>query len=168
MTSWQIVPLTADHDRSVFACGQPTLDRFLKESAWQNQVKGVSRTYVLTETGANRVVGYYTLTVGQVDRDGLPPKVAKKLPKYPVPVVVLGRLAVDQSVQKEQLGRRLLWDALNRSASAAESVGVFAVVVDAIDEGAAGFYSRFLFEPFGDSLLRLYLPIATINKLRSG
>ena len=115
-----------------------------------------------------RVFGYYTLTVGQVDREGLPPKVAKKLPKYPVPVVVLGRLAVDQSVQKEQLGRRLLWDALNRSAAAAESVGVFALVVDALDEGVAGFYRRFLFEPFADSILRLYLPIATVKALRPG
>lgn len=166
MTSWRITPLAAEHDRTAFVCGRPTLDRFLKESARQNQDKGISRTFVAVGDGSARVFGYYTLTAGQVDRDALPPKVAKKLPKHPVPVIVLGRLAVDGTVQKAGLGRQLLWDALNRSAAAAESIGVFAVVVDALDDAAAGFYRPFGFVPFPDVPLKLFLPIATVGGAR--
>lgn len=168
MPDWLITALTPDHDRGQFACGQPSLDRFLKESARQNQDKDVSRTFVLTRQGDPRVYGYYTLAAGQIERDHLPPKVSKKLPKYPVPVVVLGRLAVDQGVKGQQLGRMLLWDALNRclAASDAESVGVgiFAVFVEAIDEAAAQFYGHYGFEPLVDSPLKLYLPLRTIRQ----
>src|SRR5438067_13740084 len=98
MAEWLITALTTDHDRSQFSCGQPSLDRFLKESARQNQDKDVSRTFVLVRQGEARVYGYYTLAAGQIERESLPPKVSKKLPRYPVPVAVLGRLAVDQSL----------------------------------------------------------------------
>lgn len=170
MIDWLITLLTPHHDRSQFACGQPSLDRFLKESARQNQDKDVSRTFVLTRQGDARVYGYYTLAAGQIERASLPPKVSKKLPKYPVPVVVLGRLAVDESVKGQQLGRRLLWDALNRSLAAADAdgvgVGIFAVLVDALDESAAEFYRRFEFESLQDLPLRLYLPLSTIRDAR--
>lgn len=168
MDSWSIEPLGPDHDRSQFSCGQPSLDRFLKEFAGQNQAKDFSRTYVLVRDDDPCVCGYYTLSAGQIERERLPPKHAKKLPKYPVPVVVLGRLAVDESVKGAKHGRRLLWDALQRSLSAAELIGIYAVFVDAIDEPAAKFYERFGFIPLTDSPLRLFLPFSTIRKVGGG
>src|SRR3954453_777106 len=114
MSAWGIVPIMEQHDRSQFDCGEPSLNDFLKQYARQNEEKGVSRTFVLGREGEQRVLGYYTLAGGQFERDNLPPKAGKKLPKYPVPVVVLGRLAVDRSVQGEKLGRVLLKDALHR------------------------------------------------------
>jgi predicted GNAT family N-acyltransferase len=163
MSEWSVIPLDGNHDRSAFACGQLSLDRFLKESARQNQDKDVSRTFVLLRDEELRVYGYYTLSAGEVDKDALPSKVGKKLPKYPVPVAVLGRLAVDESVQGQDHGRRLLTDALRRSLTASESVGLFAVIVDAIDDKAAAFYARFGFEPIPDLTSRLFLPLSTIR-----
>src|SRR5581483_7127934 len=112
---------------SQFSCGQSSLDRFLKEYAGQNQARDFSRTYVLVRSGDPRVCGYYTLSAGQIERESLPSKLGKKLPRYPVPVVVLARLAVDGSVRGAKNGRRLLWDALQRSLSAAELIGIHAV-----------------------------------------
>ena len=166
MAEWVITALTPDHDRTSFACGQASLDRFLKESARQNQDKDVSRTFVLVREGEARVYGYYTLAAGQIEKTGLPPAVSKKLPKYPIPVVVLGRLAVDASVKGESHGRRLLNDALYRSLAASESIGIFAVFVEAIDEPAADFYKHFGFTPLLGTPFKLYLPISTIRKAR--
>jgi GNAT superfamily N-acetyltransferase len=163
MNEWRIEPLMSDHDRAPFSCGQPSLDRFLKESARQNQDKGVSRTFVLLRDEELRVYAYHTLSAGEVDKDALPPKLAKKLPKYPVPVAVLGRLAVDVSVQGQDHGRRLLTDAFRRILSAADSVGIFAIIVDAIDDRAVAFYSRFGFGPIPDTPSRLLLPLSVIR-----
>src|SRR6266540_6875394 len=104
MDDWHITALTAEHDRGDFDCAQPILDRFLKESARQNQDKDISRTFVLLRKSEKRVLGFYTLAAGQIERTSLPPKVSKKLPKYPVPVAVLGRLAVDRSMKGQKLG----------------------------------------------------------------
>lgn len=164
MMNWAIVPIGDTHDRSHFACGQPSLDRFLKEFARQNQAKDFCRTFVLIQEGEARVYGYYTLSAAQIEREKIPPEDVKKLPKYPVPVVLLGRLAVDQSVAKQKLGRRLLWDALNRAVAVAEQVGVHAVFVEAIDESAARFYAKFGFKPLRDLPLKLFLPVAVIRK----
>lgn len=169
MAAWIITPLTTDHDRSQFACGQPSLDRFLKESARQNQDKDFSRTFVLTRQSEMKAFGYYTLAAGENDRASLPPAVSKKLPKYPVPVVVLGRLAVDESLKGKGLGKLLLSDALRRCLVVADSVGVFAVVVHAIDQSAADFYAKAAdFIPLQDTPLKLYLPMATIRTALGG
>jgi GNAT superfamily N-acetyltransferase len=168
MSEWQITALTPQHDRSEFSCGQPSLDRFLKESARQNQDKDVSRTFVLARKGEVRVYGYYTLSAGQIDRASLPAKLSKKLPKYPVPVAVLARLAVDQTLKGQKLGRMLLWDALNRCLAASDSksvgVGIYAVFVEAIDEAAIEFYRHFGFEPLNDTPDKLFLPLSVIRQ----
>jgi predicted N-acetyltransferase YhbS len=163
MMNWLITPLASHHDRSVFACGQPTLDRFLKQSARQNQDKGMSRTFVATQADEVRIVGYYTLSAGHIDHASLPLDVRKQLPKYPVPMVRLGRLAVDESVKGKGLGGELLWDALNRSLAASEAIGVYAVCVEAIDEIAASFYRHYEFLPLPDQPLQLFLPLNTIR-----
>jgi predicted N-acetyltransferase YhbS len=160
---WTICPLT-EHDRSQFDCGEPSLDSYLKQSARQNEEKGISRTFVLVREGEQRVLGYYTLAGGEIERDKLPPKVAKKLPKYPVPVILLGRLAVDRSVQKEKLGRLLLKDALHRALVVSKQIGCYAVSVQALNTTVAAFYAKFSFEPLPDDPLRLYLLLATLRE----
>ncbi len=163
MIAWRVVPIAEQHDRSLFDCGEPSLDDFLKQYARQNEEKGVSRTFVLVQEGNQRVLGYYTLAGGQFERDSLPAKAAKKLPKYPVPVVVLGRLAVDRSVQGTKLGEMLLKDALHRALAVSDQVGCFAVCVRALNAKAAEFYGRYGFVPFVSDPLQLYLPLATIR-----
>jgi predicted N-acetyltransferase YhbS len=166
MGKWVIVPLNTKHERDSFACGEPTPDAFLKQFARQNEAKGISRTYVLVREGEQRVMGYYTLAGGQISRDEMPPKAAKKLPNYPVPVVVLARLAVDREVQKEKLGRELLRDALNRSLEVSDRIGIHAIFVQAINEAASKFYQKFGFIPLAANPLQLYLPISSISEAK--
>jgi predicted N-acetyltransferase YhbS len=109
------------------------------------------------------VVGYYTLAAGTVACANLPPDVARKLPQHPIPVVLLARLAVDQSVQGQRVGERLLGDALSRAAALSKSLGVYAVELVAIDEQAAAFYARYGFMPLLDDPKHLFLPISVIE-----
>ena len=163
MSNWQIIPLADDHDRSQFSCGQPTLDDFLKRFAKQNEGKDYGRTFVLVREQETRVFGYYTLSAGQIDRISIPPAAAKKLPTYPAPAVLLARLAVDESLKGQRLGRRLLVDAFHRCLAVSTQIGIHAVFVKAIDTGAAEFYQHFGFLPLVDSPLELYLPISTLR-----
>ena len=98
---WHIDQLNADHDRSAFSCGHESLDDFLKKFAGQNQKTGVSKTYVATRPGDRAVCGYYSISAGAVQFNDIPDDVRKRLPKYPVPVAHLGRLAVDGGVNAE-------------------------------------------------------------------
>lgn len=164
--SFAIEPLSREHDRDAFDSGEPALDDFLRRHARQNQDKNVSRTYVAVRSGERRVLGFYTLASGAVDFEHLPDNVRKRLPRYPVPVVHLARLAVDRSVQGLRLGEFLLLDALRRAVGVADVLGVFAVEVAAKHERAREFYLRYDFRSFVDERLRLYLPIETIRKLR--
>ena len=123
------VPLTKDHNLTAFDCGVPALNDYLRKHALQNQQNRSARTYVtVMETG---VVGYYTLVAGSVSREDVPPRVAKGLGNYPVPIVLIARLAVDQKEQGHGLGASLLKDALLRSAQASDIVGCRAVLVHA-------------------------------------
>lgn len=153
----------AQHDRAGFDCGKPSLTEFLTKYATQYEKRNVGRTFVLVEAGQVQVRGYYTLANGEVKLADLPPAVAKKLPRHPVPVVRLARLAVDLTLKGQGHGARLLKDALQRSARHAESVAAFAVVVDAIDAEAVKFYERYGFAPMTDGADRLFLPIGTIE-----
>lgn len=161
--SFVVTPIAERHNRSQFDCGEPSLDNYLKQYARQNEEKGVGRTFVLVREGETRVLGYYTLAGGEIERDKLPPKAAKKLPKYPVPVVVLGRLAVDRSAQGEKLGRLLLKDALHRALAVSQQIGCYAVFVQALNTKAAEFYAKFGFEPLPDDPLKLVLPLVTLG-----
>ena len=167
MNVWLVAPITDQHERNHFDCGEPPLDQYLKQYARQNEEKGVSRTFVLVREGEQRVLGYYTLAGGQFERENLPPKAAKQLPRYPVPVVVLGRLAIDRSVQGEKLGRMLLKDALHRALGASEAVGLFAVYVVALNEKAAEFSRHFGFVPFPSDPLKLFLTFADLRAAAS-
>ncbi|MFZ0305693.1 MAG: GNAT family N-acetyltransferase [Terracidiphilus sp.] len=152
----QIMPLSRLHDLSQFSCGRhPSLDDWLKRFAWVNQQNEEPRTYVV-ERG-NRVVGYYSIAAGSVDREDAPARVAKGLARHPVPIVLLTRLAVNHTEQGTGLGKALLKDALTRIAGAADIVGARAVLVHAIDSEAAAFYRHFGFEPLPVNDLHLML-----------
>jgi len=156
-----IEPLSSQHDRSTFDCGEPSLNTYLRQYARQNDEKGLGRTYVAVASGETRVEGYYTISTGAVTFEQVP----EKLPRYPIPVVHLGRLAVGLHTQGKGLGEVLLIDALKRAAQASEQLGIYAVEVYAINEGARSFYLRYGFTPLLDQL-HLYLPMKTIRKLK--
>lgn len=156
----------AGHDRSAFSCGSDELDAYLKRQAGQDQRRRVAACYVLVDEDGGRVAGYYTLSAGSVELEALPSEVSARLPRYPhVPVVLLGRLAVDGRYQGQGLGRRLLVDALLRALAVVPQVAAYAVVVDAKDEAAAQFYERYGFQRLLDRPLTLFLPVATIAQL---
>ncbi len=164
MGKWQIEPLTGEHDRSTFRCGKPSLDEFLQRLVTQYEKRNIGRTFVLVEPPDSLVLGYYTLASSSVPFANVPTSKSKKLPKHPVPVVLLARLAVDLSRQGTGMGTALLVDALRRALALSRQLGIHAVEVDAIDADAKAFYERFGFVPMVNDLLHLFLPIAVIEK----
>ena len=162
---WRIEPLAEGHDRGPFSCGKPGLDEFLRLYALQNQRKGVGRTFVAVRPGEAIVRGYYTLSSGSVAFAHLPPERRKGLPRYPVPVAHMGRLAVAQDFRGLGLGRLLLLDALRRTQRVAHDLGVCGMEVVALDEAARGFYLKYGFVPLSDDRLYLYLPSSVIRAL---
>ena len=157
-----IEPLSSKHDRSSFDCGEPSLNTYLRQYARQNDEKGLGRTYVAVEPGQTRVEGYYTISTGAVTFEQVP----EKLPRYPIPVVHLGRLAVDLSAQGKGLGELLLVDALKRTTMAAEQLGIYAVEVRALNDSARRFHLKYGFTPLLDDGLHLYLSMKAIRKLK--
>ncbi|HTU92910.1 MAG TPA: GNAT family N-acetyltransferase [Gemmataceae bacterium] len=149
------VPLEQTHDLTAFDCGSPALNDYLHKYAWTNHRGQAARTYVAAR--GNRVVGYYTLAAGSVRRDDTPPRVAKGMGNYPVPIILLARLAVDRSEQGKGLGAALLRDAILRAAQAADIVGCRALLVHAKDPAAQAFYRKFGFESSPVNELHLYL-----------
>lgn len=156
-----IEQLSSAHGRTHFDCGEPALDEYLRRYARQNDARGLGRTYVAVRPGEERVLGYYTLSSGCVTFDAVP----EKLPRYPVPVVRLARLAVDRSAQGQHLGETLLIDALKRSLRLADTLGVYVVEVQAISDRARSFYLKYGFSELADDRLHLYLPMKVTRKL---
>jgi len=129
--------LRSDHDLSKFNCGESALDEWLRRRALQNEESGASRTYVVCD--GQRVVGYYALAVGAVAHTEAPGRVRRNMPD-PVPVMIIGRLAVHKDYQGLKIGPALLRDAVLRTLQAAEIAGVRAILVHAISERARKFY----------------------------
>ncbi len=161
--AWLIQPLEKSHDRAHFDCGEPALDLFIQRLTRQQQEKHLGRTFVAVDAATScRVIGYYTLSAGNIGFESLDPGLRERLPKYPIPVARIGRFAVDRTVQGQGLGHFLLKDGLLRIASLSTQIGINAVVVDAKHEKAKRFYRRFGFVEFQDAPLSLYLPLQTI------
>jgi len=164
VVEWRIEPLRSSHERGEFSCGKAPLDDFLRLRATQYEKRRLGRTYVALFPGATTVAGYYTLAPGAIAIANMPAQSAKRLPKHPVPVILLGRLAVDQKARGQGLGKALLRDALRRSLSLSEQLGLFAVEVLAIDAGAKEFYAKYGFVPLADNDLHPFMPIKTIEE----
>ena len=160
---WVIRKLERTHLVEDFDCGYEDLNRYISRFALNNQSAGSARTYVAV--AGNRVVGYYSLTVGAVAHAQAPPRMAKGLARHPVPVMLLARLAVDGEVKGQGLGAALLHDALARTLQAADIAGIRAVIVHAKDDAARRFYEHFDFDPSPTDSYHLYLLIKDLRKL---
>lgn len=153
--------LTEEHDVSKFACGKPPLNQYLKRYALKNQQEEISRTYVTISDA--RVVGYYTLTYGSISHEAATQKIKADLPGYPIPVILLARLAVDVSEKGKGLGSGLLRDAMLRTLQAAEIAGLRAMLTHAKDEEAKLFYKKYGFEESPAHPLHLMIRIDDIR-----
>ena len=159
----QIHKLTIEDATDAFDCGQQELNRFLKRFALSNKAANAAQTYVTCR--ARRVVGYYSLAVGSVQREDSLPRAVKGMAHHPIPVMILARLAVDLSQQGSGIGKALLKDALLRTAQAADIAGIRAMVVHAKDDDARRWYEQFDFEPSPTDPLHLFLLLKDLMRL---
>lgn len=164
MAEWQIELLADDHERGAFSCGKTPLDVFIQTQAGQYARRDVGRTFVAVRPDERAVAGYYTIAASAVEFAHLPAGLGKRLPKHPVPTILLGRLAVDTSAREKGLGALLLLDACNRASRIADELGVFAVHAHALDDDAKAFYARFGFVQLPDQERHMLLTVASIRK----
>ncbi|MCC6158112.1 MAG: GNAT family N-acetyltransferase [Deltaproteobacteria bacterium] len=163
-----VTPIEIGDTESDFSCGRPELDVYLIRHAFPNEARGIDRTYVLRrrddEPELPRILGFHTLGMALIESAHVADILKGKLPKYPLPVALIGRLAVDLRAQGRGFGELLLMDALRRVVNAAAILGCVGVIVDAKDQAAASFYAKYDFVPVGVDALprRLYLPMSTI------
>ena len=162
----RIEALQAHHNRADFCCGISELDKYLQEQAGQDLKRNLAAVFVLTEDGKT-IAGFYTLSAHTISGAALPQELAKRLPRFPIPVTLLGRMAIAQSLQGAGLGEYLLLDALNRSLGGSRQVASWAVVVDA-KARARNFYLKHDFIALPGSPDRLFLPMKTIEALFAG
>ena len=156
-------PITSSDAAAGFACGEPALDEFFARHALGNHQRGIGRTFVLRDDSA-QALGYYTLSMADVDAENLSRALRGRLPRYPLPVALIGRLAVQEAAQGQRIGQRLLVDALRRVHLAASQVGCVGVIVDAKNAKAEGFYMRYGFVIIEAAAWphRLFLPMGTL------
>jgi GNAT superfamily N-acetyltransferase len=155
--------LNKQHDLSQFDCGaHESLNIWLKKYALQNQGSESARTYVVHR--ANAVVGYHSISAGSIAKQSATQRAAQGLANHPIPISLLGRLAVDKEEQGTGLGKALLKDALIRMECAADILGIRAVLVHAIDSRARAFYEKFDFEPCPDDELHLMLLMKDLRR----
>jgi GNAT superfamily N-acetyltransferase len=155
-------PLAEAHELNDFISGESSLDDWLKRRARPNQVSGASRTFVIAED--RRVIGYYALASGAITVNIGVGRFRRNMPD-PIPVVVLGRLAIDRSQQGRGLGRALFRDCAMRVAHAAEAIGIRGIVVHAITEQAKAFYLALGFDPSPGEPMTLMATLADIREL---
>ena len=152
-------PLTALHHVADFECGEATLDQWLKTRALRNEGRGASRTYVVCAD--HQVVAFYCLATGSVTSELAPGRIRRNMPD-PIPVMVLGRLAVDLAWQRHSLGKALLRDAILRTIQVSEIVGVKALLVHALSDQAVRFYEANGFYPSPTNPRTLFLPLSEV------
>jgi GNAT superfamily N-acetyltransferase len=148
-------------DAKVFSCGQPVLDDYIRRYALQDVKRDLARVFVASPADdVDCLAGFFTLSAGSVNCSDLPEKLTRKLPRYPVPVALIGRLAVDQAFQGKGLGSILLADACQKVRGARDTLAVTGIIVDAKDDSAAAFYRHFGFIELSGNPGRLLLPAA--------
>lgn len=151
---------TRRHEREAFDCGEPALDAYLRERAGQHQRDGIATTHVLADDRTPaRILGYCSLAAAQLNLADLREADRSRLPRYPVPAVRIGRLAVDKTAQGRGIGRLLLGNATNGALTLRGQLGGRVLIVDALHERAAAFYSLHGFRATTSGALTLYLPL---------
>lgn len=164
LPDWRETPISKAHDRDAFDCGDPELNEFLRRHARQNHASGGAKTFVVTPLGdEGRVLGFYSLSPASIDYARTPMLVKKGLARYDVPVFRLGRLAVDLTMQGHGLGGQLLLAAGRRCIRAAGEVGGVALLIDAKNDRAAGWYETYGAISLLDAPRSLVLPLATVE-----
>lgn len=164
--AWIIERLASHHDRRGFDCGNELLNNFIIQLAGQYARKDLGQTYVAVLPGATGVRGYYTISTAHVGYETIPEAMSRGLPRrIRIPVVLLGRLAVDLSVQGQGLGAILLGNALARVTELAHGVGIRAITVEAIDEQAVRFYRKHGFLTLTDDERHLFMPVAYAREM---
>ncbi len=154
------------HKRENFSSGKAELDAYIIKYASQDVKRNLSKAFVAHKENDENIIGYYTLSPSSFCKKALTPELQKKLPSYPLPAILIGRLAVSTPCQGKGIGSLLLMDAFFKIHQASETVlGIYAVVVDAKDNNALEFYKRFGFILFKDAPSKLFLPLKTIQDL---
>lgn len=154
--------LTSSHEVSEFDCGNDVLNDWLIKRALKNQNSGASRTFVICQN--NQVIGYYALASGSIERMATPKSIARNMPE-PIPVMVLGRLAIAARMHGQRLRSALLKDTLLRTLSVSKNVGIRAILVHAISEDAKQFYLGYGFQVSPIDPMTLMLPVRHIEEL---
>jgi GNAT superfamily N-acetyltransferase len=160
--------LTSHHDRAGFDCGKEPLNRFLRETARQSADRNLGVTQVVVaEPGSTAILGYFTLVTRIVESAALE---EKRLPRGPIGVTLLGRLATDTRYQGQGLGKRMLLRAMAETEAVSRRIGIFALVLDALDEEARAWYLKldFGFKHVLEDPMRLYVPVTFIQQLDLG
>jgi len=158
--SIRIEPLGAGHDRLSFHCGNDSLNRYIHEQAGQDARRDTARVFVAVAPDRERTIrGFFTLSAATVVAIELPPEMQKRLPRYPIPAAVIGRLAVDLGSRGLGLGRILLADAVRKAQVAAATVAMAVIVVDPVDEAARAFYAKFGFTSLNGPQRRMFLAV---------
>lgn len=160
---YRFEPLGAHHDREGFSCGVDALDAYIRQKAGQDLKRNLAAVFILTPD-EQTIAGYYTLSSHSLNANDLPAQIGKKLPRFPIPVTLLGRMAIRQSLQGRGLGEFMLADALQRTLRSSQQVASWAMVVDA-KAGAKDFYIKHGFLPLPSIPDRLFLPMKTIDTL---
>lgn len=157
-------PLNSKHNLTEFSCGNETLDDWLIKRALKNQKNGASRTFVIEQN--NQVIGYYALASGSIERLSTPKNLTRNMPE-PIPVAILARLAVDIKYQNQNLGSRLLRDAMKKILYASNKIGIKAMMVHAISESAKMFYLQFGFKESPNNPMLLFYSVKDISLHRN-
>jgi GNAT superfamily N-acetyltransferase len=163
--NYRIRPLDASINAADFQCGRRPLDDYIRRYASQDVRRNVARVFIATpENDPQQLSGFFTLSAGSVSCSSLPASLARKLPRYPVPVALIGRLAVDKKSQGKGLGSILLAEACQKVSQASTVLAVAGIIVDAKDDEAISFYKHFGFIPLQGQTDRMLLPASVLLK----
>ena len=158
--------LNSTHDKAGFRCNVDALDRYIQKQAGQDIRRRISRIFVaVLPDNPKEVIGYYSLSTLSIELNQLPEKLARKLPKHPVPAALIGRLAVSKDAQGYGIGKMLLVDAIRRTLSIGDQIAIYALVVDPINDKAKGFYEQFGFTRLSDDSPRLFLALKSFEDM---
>jgi GNAT superfamily N-acetyltransferase len=147
-----------------FDCGESALNEWLQKYAWQNHTSGAARIYVAIDAEPRRIAGYFCLSAASAEYAGAPTRVGKGLARHPIPVVLIGRLGVDQRYQGQGLARFLVREAFQRTINIADTIGVRAVMVRAKDDSLSAFYEKLGFESSVTESRLMFMTIKDVKK----
>jgi GNAT superfamily N-acetyltransferase len=161
LKNFRIEKLARIHEVENFDCGQAELNKFLYINAFNNQLAGSSQTYLALSD--SKVIGFYSLVVGQVLYSDAPERLKKGLPRHPIPIMLLARMAVDKNRQGQGIGAGLLKDAMLRTLQASDIAGIRAFIVHIKNQNAKAFYEHFNFQPSPTDPYHLFILLKDIK-----